>query len=140
MPKLRDVFEIVDDASETIHVFEVSKILEEPNTGLVEIAETLGVNTFKFTMPGAIIDELVKLSTCKVCGKDNEEGLKACPSCYESARRKSQDTPGIRELARDNTVLQMQLEQITKRRADALEIIEEQRAAIQALKERLNAE
>lgn len=128
MPELGDVFEFGD------HIFEVAEILEEPNTGLVVIVEIRGVDSYKFTLPGVILDELVRLSRCQVCGLDKEIGLKACATCYESAKRKSRNTPGIDELAKRNVELQGQLEQMTERRADAIGIIEEQREAIRVLK------
>ena len=112
--KLGDSFELAD------RTFKLIEICEEPNTGLVVIAEDRGVNTFKFTIPKLILDEMESFLFCQVCGDEFYSGLHACKGCHERASAKKKTSPGIDELAKRNAELQDQLEQITARRADAM--------------------
>jgi hypothetical protein len=108
MTQLGDVLKINEQ------VFVVTNVLDGPGKGLVEISENRGIDIFKFTMPVAILDELLRLLA------------------LDSVPRGS-SSPGIRELAKDNADLQEQLKQMTARRNEGLRIIEEKRGRIYEL-------
>ena len=123
-----DSFEIAD------RTFKLIEILEQPNTGLAIIAESRGVDTFKFTIPIVILEELAAMTKCPICEEEHPGGLESCADCYNRALGRKKENATLDGLAKRNAELQYQLEQMTARRNDALQIIEAKREVIQELK------